>query len=60
LYVLTDDNSPAIQDVRSHAEYGACLLSIAQKDNAANDVLGDPFLHLRVLACGMSLVLYFG
>ncbi|KAI0094380.1 armadillo-type protein [Irpex rosettiformis] len=32
LYVLTDDNYPAIQEVRSNGAYTACLLSVARPD----------------------------
>ncbi|CAA7264820.1 unnamed protein product [Cyclocybe aegerita] len=32
LYVLTDDNSPAISDVRADASYISCLLSIARQE----------------------------
>jgi hypothetical protein len=57
LYVLTDDNYPAISDVRSDGSYIACLMSIINPDE--NSPTGksaecpDPrAVTLRVLASG--------
>ncbi|KXN88885.1 hypothetical protein AN958_06755 [Leucoagaricus sp. SymC.cos] len=56
LYVLTDDNPPAISDVNSDASYLACLLSIARPENISNIEANqkDPRLvTLSVLAAGI-------
>ena len=58
MYVLSDDNPPVIDEVRSDAAYTACLLSIARegemspngKDKDAPDVRKP---MLKVLCCGM-------
>ncbi|PIL31313.1 hypothetical protein GSI_06011 [Ganoderma sinense ZZ0214-1] len=60
LYILTDENSPIIDEVRSNAEYTACLLAIVRTPEAAvkangkgkdtSDVRTD---SLRVLCCGI-------
>ncbi|KAH9854273.1 ARM repeat-containing protein [Lenzites betulinus] len=34
LYVLTDENRPIIEEVRTNAEYTACLLAIVRPDSA--------------------------
>ena len=55
LYVLTDDNYPAISDVQADAGYIACLLSIARKENGGLDHTKnvDPrTVTLSVLAAG--------
>ena len=49
LYVLTDDNYPAILDVRTDASYISCLLSIARHLNANAD---PRTVTLSVLATG--------
>ncbi|KJA28497.1 hypothetical protein HYPSUDRAFT_129419 [Hypholoma sublateritium FD-334 SS-4] len=49
LYVLTDDNRPAISDVRTDASYLACLLSIARQEQAQAD---PKSITLAVLAAG--------
>ncbi|THV01428.1 ARM repeat-containing protein [Dendrothele bispora CBS 962.96] len=60
LYVLTDDNSPAIQSVKSDAGYVSCLVSIAKLDGNATNVNGkardmnDPrTITLQVLVTGI-------
>ncbi|KAM5539986.1 hypothetical protein V8D89_006489 [Ganoderma adspersum] len=60
LYILTDENSPIIDEVRSNAEYTACLLAIVRATEApvktngkgkdASDIRAD---SLRVLCCGI-------
>ena len=49
LYVLTDDNYPAISDVKSDASYISCLLSIARQVNINTD---PRTVTLSVLATG--------
>lgn len=49
LYVLTDDNYPAISDVKTDASYISCLLSIARHVNANTD---PRTVTLSVLATG--------
>ncbi|KAJ7076033.1 armadillo-type protein [Mycena belliarum] len=58
LYVLTDDNYPAIADIRSDASYIACLMSIINPDesiqNSRTTEAADPrTVMLRVLASGI-------
>jgi hypothetical protein len=58
LYVLTDDNEPAIADVRSDAGYISCLVSIVQQgSDTLEPNCKDPADHrlvaLRVLAAGI-------
>ncbi|KAF7326405.1 ARM repeat-containing protein [Mycena venus] len=61
LYVLTDDNYPAIADVRSDGGYIACLMSILNPDensvtmpNGKSADCPDPrVVTLRVLASGI-------
>ncbi|KAJ7603956.1 armadillo-type protein, partial [Mycena polygramma] len=58
LYVLTDDNYPAISDVRSDGSYIACLMSIINTDehlpNGKAAECPDPrAVTLRVLASGI-------
>ncbi|KAI0686648.1 armadillo-type protein [Cytidiella melzeri] len=59
LYVLTDDNPPAMQEVRCNGAYTACLLAVARPDEdqkpngkgkAASD---DREVALRVLCSGI-------
>jgi hypothetical protein len=61
LYVLTDDNPPAIHEVRSNGAYTACLLAVAKPDEnqkldekakASND---DHEITLQVLCSGIAL-----
>ncbi|KAK2461461.1 hypothetical protein APHAL10511_005924 [Amanita phalloides] len=56
LYVLTDDNEPAITDIRSDAGYTSCLVSIVRSSPDALQTK-DPSDHrlvtLRVLAAGV-------
>ena len=61
LYVLTDENAPIIDEVRSNAEYTACLLEIVRssttpvKANGKDKDTSDAKLSaLRVLCCGTS------
>ncbi len=59
LYILTDENSPIIEEVRSNAESTACLLATVRTTEAAvktngkgkdtSDIRAD---SLRVLCCG--------
>lgn len=55
MYVLTDDNEPAIADVKSDAGYISCLVSIV-RPSADVPQPKDPMDHrlvtLRVLAAG--------
>ncbi|KAJ3569733.1 hypothetical protein NP233_g4854 [Leucocoprinus birnbaumii] len=56
LYVLTDDNPPAISDVKSDASYLSCLLEIARPGNIANADANqkDPrIVTLSVLGAGI-------
>ncbi|KAH9923614.1 ARM repeat-containing protein [Fomitopsis serialis] len=60
LYVLTDENPPAIEEVRSNAPYSACVLSIVQsreglpQANGKNkEVADNRGLALQVLCCGI-------
>ncbi|KAJ7208068.1 armadillo-type protein [Mycena pura] len=57
LYVLTDDNYPAIADIRSDASYVACLISIVSNQNPTGRKEADPAdarqVTLRVLASGI-------
>ncbi|TFK77473.1 ARM repeat-containing protein [Pluteus cervinus] len=57
LYVLTDDNYPATSEVRTNADYLACLLSIARSNlisNGKTKEVDDPrIVTLRVLAAGI-------
>ncbi|KAI1793049.1 ARM repeat-containing protein [Ganoderma leucocontextum] len=60
LYILTDENSPIIEEVRSNAEYTACLLAIVRtteatvktngKGKETSDIRDD---SRRVLCCGI-------
>jgi len=60
LYVLTDDNQPAIDDLRSNAVYSACLLEIVRSEDAASrkdkEVIGDRLTMLKVLAAGKDFI----
>ncbi|KAL4070726.1 ARM repeat-containing protein [Scleroderma citrinum] len=59
LYVLTDDNWPTIDAIRSNADYVSCLLDIVrsgenppiEKNN--NDASNNRFVMLGVLCCGI-------
>ncbi|KAI0640125.1 armadillo-type protein [Trametes polyzona] len=61
LYVLTDENRPIIEEVRTNAEYTACLLAIVSPDDAASkangkekDTMSDArATAFRVLTCGI-------
>lgn len=53
LYVLTDDNYPAISDVQTDAGYIACLLSIARRENGGLDQVDPRTVTLSVLAAGI-------
>jgi hypothetical protein len=50
LYVLTDDNPPAAEELRTDGSYTSILLSVAQGQPAADDTRG---LTLKVLATGI-------
>ncbi|EUC56681.1 ARM-like repeat protein, putative, partial [Rhizoctonia solani AG-3 Rhs1AP] len=50
LYVLSEDNPPAIQTIRSESEYIACLVAISTAPQGPNDDEWD--IGIRVLACG--------
>ncbi|QRW09096.1 ARM repeat-containing protein [Ceratobasidium sp. AG-Ba] len=50
LYVLSEDNPPAIQSIRSESEYIACLVAISTAPQTPNDNERD--VGIRVLACG--------
>ena len=62
LYVLTDENYPIIEEVRSNAEYTACLLAVVRstdspvnsngKGKESSDARVPAF---RVLCCGAYL-----
>lgn len=59
MYVLTEDNRPAIDEVRSNGAYTACLLSIVKGDEEAQkpngkgkDVSDERETTLRVLSTG--------
>ena len=61
LYVLTDENPPAIEEVRSNAPYSSCILSIVQSQeglpqaNGKNKEIEDNrSVALQVLCCGRS------
>ncbi|KAI0368910.1 ARM repeat-containing protein [Pilatotrama ljubarskyi] len=60
LYVLTDENPPIIDEVRSNAEYTACLLAIVRPEDAAPKANGKDkdtsdvrTIAFRVLTCGI-------
>ncbi|GLB35792.1 putative ARM repeat-containing protein [Lyophyllum shimeji] len=57
LYVLTDDNYPAIADVRADAGYISCLLEIARPGEATNGKAKEPSdprsTTLKVLCAGI-------
>ncbi|KAI0652564.1 ARM repeat-containing protein [Trametes meyenii] len=60
LYVLTDENPVIIEEVRTNAEYTACLLSIVRPDEAApksngkdKDTSDARATAFRVLTCGI-------
>ncbi|KAI0714810.1 ARM repeat-containing protein [Earliella scabrosa] len=60
LYVLTDENYPIIEEVRSNAEYTACLLAVVRStDSPVNsngkgkDSSDAPVPAFRVLCCGI-------
>jgi hypothetical protein len=59
LYVLTDDNQPAIDNVRANTAYISCLLSIVQSGDdekngkAKATAAEERSVMLRVLVSGM-------
>ena len=56
LYVLTDDNLPAIRDVKSDAAYLSCLLSLARPEGFSNGKqkeVDNKVVSLQVLAAGI-------
>lgn len=61
LYVLTDDNFPAIREVRSEGGYLSCLLAIAKPEGTANGKEKEKdskAVTLSVLAAGMYFMPY--
>ena len=48
--MLTDDNPPAAEELRTNGSYTSVLLSVAQGQPAADDIRG---LILKVLATGI-------
>jgi len=51
--VLTDDNHPAITDVRTDGTYISCLFSIARQEGINTSEKDDPrAVTLAVLAAG--------
>lgn len=57
LYVLTDDNQPAIDELRSNAAYSTCLLEIIHDEGGVTDkdkeVFWDRMTTLKVLSSGI-------
>ncbi|KAI6120694.1 ARM repeat-containing protein [Pisolithus croceorrhizus] len=53
LYVLTDDNWPAIDAMRSDVAYTSCLLDIVRMNAQSNEAPDDRFVMLYVLCCGI-------
>ncbi|KAJ1302756.1 hypothetical protein OPQ81_003065 [Rhizoctonia solani] len=50
LYVLSEDNPPAIQNIRSESEYIACLVAISTAPQGPNDDEWD--VGIKILGCG--------
>ena len=66
LYVLTDDNPPAIDELRSNGAYVACLLTIARPEQPGSaqetkkgkgKELGLTASRVRVYSC-VALIVY--
>lgn len=57
LYVLTDDNQPAIDELRSNAAYSTCILEIIHDEGGVTDkdkeVFWDRMTTLKVLSSGI-------
>ncbi|KAG1810178.1 ARM repeat-containing protein [Suillus plorans] len=55
LYVLTDDNQPAIDELRSNAAYSTCLLEIVHDEDGVKDkkIIWDRITTLKVLSSGI-------
>lgn len=58
LYVLSDDNYPAISELRPNSSYTSCLVVIAQgpaheTNGKAKDEGDERFITLRVLSAGI-------
>ncbi|KAG1784219.1 ARM repeat-containing protein [Suillus placidus] len=57
LYVLTDDNQPAIDELRSNAAYSTCLLEIVHNEGGVTgedrEVFWDRMTTLKVLSSGI-------
>ncbi|KAF8140491.1 ARM repeat-containing protein [Boletus edulis] len=58
LYVLTDDNQAAIDEVRSNPAYSSCLLDVVRCNDRdpkgkSKDLSQDRFEALKVLCCGI-------
>lgn len=60
LYVLTDENPPVVEEVRSNAEYAACLLAVVRSTDSPTtttngkkkEVSDERAPAFRVLCCG--------
>jgi hypothetical protein len=60
LYVLTDDNYPAINEVRSNAAYTSCMLEVVRLesgllDGKEKEIANKQSVTLSVLVSGMYL-----
>ncbi|KAI5117703.1 hypothetical protein M0805_003193 [Coniferiporia weirii] len=60
LYVLTDDNIPAIEELRSNSSYTSCLLAVARAESVpvpisaeAQEMAEDRLVSVRVLSAGI-------
>jgi len=50
LYVLTEENDPAIEELRMNSGYISCLLNVVQDGTSTNS--DERVVTLRTLACG--------
>ena len=50
LYVLTEENDPAIEELRMNSNYVTCLLNVVQEGPPINS--DERVITLRTLACG--------
>jgi len=53
LYVLTEENDPAIEELRMNSTYVSCLLDVVQKESSSN--ADERVVTLRTLVCGSSV-----
>ncbi|THH03370.1 hypothetical protein EW145_g6312 [Phellinidium pouzarii] len=60
LYVLTDDNVPAIDELRSNSSYTSCLLAVARAESApvptsveAKEMAEERLLSVKLLSTGI-------